>query len=325
MRHDVAELESPEPKPWTVTLTRAEITRLSPESWAFLEYRSPVDQAIIRRMSDGRPTLGGKEPGNWGTVLFTDFAHRFTYNATRDRDLWTDPANGRVYTTTSVLGAGASSLRETGLLTAMRTAGFVPVYEGKHVEQYLVGIQPVRWWLNIEAAKAKYGRPPDDTATLVFRETASNTNERTCIAAVLPSGSAGSHTLCGLTVRHVSSGAACVVLNSLCFDYAIRFRTAGTHLSFTYMRPMPVPPADAVNALPVIESHMAWELNAPHVMADESLWPALWSVNRAVAQAYGLGPDDFAHILASFPVMARKRVAFVAYLRERVKNWKGNG
>jgi hypothetical protein len=322
MRQDLAELETAGPKPWTVTLSRDEIARLSPESWAFLEYRGPRDQDIIRKMSTGRPTLGGEEPGNWGTELFTDFAHRFTYNATRDRDLWTDPASGRCYTPASVLGARAEELRNTDLRSAMRTAGFVPLYEGKHIEQFLVGIQPVRWWASIDAAKAKYGRPPDDTPMLVFRETASNTNERTCIAAVLPAGSAGSHKLSGLLVGNVGAVQACSVLNSLAFDYALRFRTAGTNISFTYMRPMPVPPAAMVNALPVIETRMAWELNTSHVTADQSLWPALWSVNRAVAQAYGLGPDDFAHILASFPVMARKRAAFVAYLREHVAEWK---
>jgi hypothetical protein len=36
-----------------------------------------------------------------------------------------------------------------------------------------------------------------------------------------------------------------------------------------------------------------------------------------VAEAYGLDADDFAHILASGPVMARERAAFVAYLKER--------
>ncbi len=322
MRHDLAELEATGTKPWTVTLSRDEIARLSPESWAFLEYRGPRDQDIIRRMSAGRPTLGGEEPGNWGAELFTDFAHRFTYNATRDRDLWTDPANGRCYTPASVLGARADGLRDTDLLSAMRTAGFVPLYEGKHIEQFLVGIQAVRSWVSVEAAKTKYGRPPDDTPMLVFRETASNTNERTCIAAVLPVGSAGSHKLSGLLVRNVSAVQACSVLNSLAFDYALRFRTAGTNISFTYIRPMPVPPAKVAGALPVIETRMAWELNASHVMADESLWPALWSVNRAVAQAYGLDADDFAHILASFPVMARKRAAFVAYLQERVADWR---
>lgn len=45
-------------------------------------------------------------------------------------------------------------------------------------------------------------------------------------------------------------------------------------------------------------------------------------MNRVVAEAYGLGPDDFEYILSTFPVFARKRPEFYAYLQERVKEWK---
>ncbi len=43
-------------------------------------------------------------------------------------------------------------------------------------------------------------------------------------------------------LEKVDPQAALVVLNSLCFDYALRLRTAGTNVSFTYIKPMPVPP-----------------------------------------------------------------------------------
>jgi hypothetical protein len=52
---------------------------------------------------------------------------------------------------------------------------------------------------------------------------------------------------------------------------------------------------------------------------------AVWRANRAVAQAYGLGPDDVEHILSTFPVFARQRPAFYAYLQERVREWKKEG
>lgn len=41
--------------------------------------------------------------------------------------------------------------------------------------------------------------------------------------------------------------------------------------------------------------------------------------------AYGLTADDFAHILFTFPVFARKRPAFYAYLLARVQEWKEEG
>jgi len=193
------------------------------------------------------------------------------------------------------------------------------------VDQFLVGIKPIRWWLSVEAAERKYGKPPRSEATLVFRETASNTNERTCIAAVLPPFSAGAHTLSGVLVENVAPEAAAIVLNSVCFDFALRLRTAGTHVSFTYMRPMPVPPADVVNRLPRIPTYLAWATDLGHITENHEIWPLLWEANRAVAEAYGLGPDDFDHILdpeCRFRTFARKRPEFFAYLRQRLEEWK---
>jgi hypothetical protein len=320
MRHDLAELEGGGARPWLVHVTAEEIRRLSPETLAFLEYRSPRDQEIVQRMYAGRPTLGGAGGGAWDVQFFTDRQRFLIYNGSRDKDLWTDPKTGQLWTPKLVLGEEPDDPGET--LLRMREKGFRPVFEGKHVEQFLVGVKPVRWWLAVAQAVEKYGRGPRDEATLVFRETASNTNERTCIAAVLPPGSAGSHKLSGMLIDSVDQDAAAAVLNSLCFDYALRMRTAGTNVSFTYMRPMPVPPTDVTNGLPRIPTQLAWERGIAHVTEDEALWPDLWAANRAVAEAYGLGPDEFAHILESFPVFARKRAAFHTWLRERLAEWQ---
>lgn len=47
--------------------------------------------------------------------------------------------------------------------------------------------------------------------------------------------------------------------------------------------------------------------------------------HRAVAETYGLGPSDFAHILSALPVFARKRPAFFAYLLQRLDEWGTGG
>jgi hypothetical protein len=320
MRHHLAELADDVPKPWAVTITRTEIERLSPETLAFLEYRSPDDQAIVARMYESGVTLATDDARGWGAELFTDLAHALIYNTSRDRELWTDPSTDKLYSPDRVLGDAPGSGGE--ILTNMRRRGYWPVFEGKHIDQFLVGIKPVRWWLSVAQAEKKYDRRPRAEATLVFRETAANTNERTCLAAVLPAESAGSHKLTGVLVTRVSVDAAATVLNSLCFDYALRLRTAGTSVSFTYIKPSPVPSASVVNRLSVLQTRLAWQTGIEHITEDEGTWPVLWEANRAVAEAYGLSPDDFEHILGSFPVMARKRPAFVAYLRGRLAEWR---
>jgi hypothetical protein len=321
MRHDLAELEDDATRPWTVHLTRKEIEELSPETLAFLEYRSPRDQEIVRRMSVGKPTFGGKR-GVWGTRLFSWGAHELIYHAAIDKDLWTLPRTRTLNSPTAVLSADAPD-RPAELLPAMRSAGYWPVYEGKHVEQYLVGVKPVRWWLSVAEAQEKYDRPPRDEATLVFRETARNTDQRTCIAALLPAGAAASHTCTGAEFEHVEPEAAAVVLNSFCFDFLLRLRSAGTHVSFTYILPVAVPPADVANRLPRLETRFAPTLGITHVSEDQAAWPALWAADRAVAEAYGIGAEDFGHILESFPVWRRKRAALAAYYAARLDEWRG--
>ncbi len=318
MRHALAELEDDAPKPWQVRITRDEIERLSPETLAFLEYRSPRDQEIVHRMHEGRPTLGSDEPGSWGARFISWRQHEMIFNSAEDKDLFTD-ASGKLATPEKVLGAEPGSVAET--IEKMRERGYWPVFEGKSIDQWLVGTKPIRWWLSVERAEAKYGRKPRAEATLVFRETASNTNERTCIAAIIPVHSAASHRLTGMLLGGVDSAAGACVLNSFCFDYALRKRTAGTNISFTYMRPTPVPAADVVNRLPGIQTRLAWESGLTHTTGDESLWPLLWDTNRAVAEAYGLGPADLAHILDSFPGVKKKRPAFFAYLQSRLAEW----
>ncbi|WP_326541209.1 Eco57I restriction-modification methylase domain-containing protein [Pseudorhodoferax sp.] len=319
MRHDVEELEVQGPQPWQVQMRREEVEQVSPETLTFLEYRSARDQEIVRKMATGRPTLGGKGTGSWGTRLFTDRAHELIFNATRDKDLFAHPGNGRLHTPRSVLGREPADFDET--LERMREQGFWPVFEGKHVDQFVVGTKPIRWWLSVEQAEKKYDKPPRELPTLVFRETARNTDERTCIAALLPAHAAGSHTLTGVVAEHVDAAAA-TVLNSFCFDYALRMRTAGIHVSFTYILPMPVPAARAVAALPRLATVAAWQAGIQHLADERAHWLPLWQANRAVAQAYGLDADDFAHILASFPGFARKRAPLHAFFLEQLAAWR---
>lgn len=324
MRHHVTELAEAGPKPWVVRVRRSEVEAFSPETLAFLEFRNPRDQEIVRKMSVGRPTFGGAGKGSWGTRLISWRQHEIVYNASEDKDLFTGPATRRLHSPRSVLGDGVPD-DAAELLQAMQAAGYWPVYEGKHVEQYLVGVKPVRWWLSVAQAEDKYDRAPRQAPTLVFRETASNTNQRTCIAAVLPAGAAASHKLTGVVVEEVEADLALVVLNSMCFDFLLRLRSAGTNVSFTYIRPVPVPSARVVNGLPRITTRFAPGTGLRYLTDDMETLPSLWKAERAVAEAYGLDPDDFAHILETFPVWLRKRPEAGEFYRARLEEWRVEG
>jgi hypothetical protein len=319
MRHDLAELSQPGPHPWEVEISAPDVRNLSPESFAFLEYRGPRDQEIVRKMYSCSVRLGDSCDGAWGTTLISWRAHEAVFNASEDKDLWTDPVTGRLYEPAVLLGSVPRD--PSALIEEMNRRGFFPVYEGKHIEQFIYGTKPIRWWLNVERARKKYTGAAPNEPVLVLRETASNTNQRTCIAAILPPGSAAAHTLTAVKTSHLDPSAAATVFNSLAFDFALRLRTAGTHISFTYMEPMPVPPGALTDALPRISTINASKEGCQFITDRRDLWPEVWQTNRAVAEAYGLSADDFGHILASFPSFARKRPEFYAFLIEQVRQW----
>lgn len=329
MRHDLAELTDDGPKPWMVLVRRAELERLSPGTLAFLEYRSPRDREILLKMygydAEGnpvtpRPLLGDQGPGTWNARFYREF------DMTNDRDLWTDPKTGKLWNPRQILGPVPGTTDRPPyydpaafpeIRARMAAADFWPLYEGKHIEQFLVDIKPIERWVSLAACERKYGNPPDSSPKLVFRDIARNTDERTCIAAVLPERSCANHKLPIIRCEGAAEMSLLLVLNSLPFDFAVRLRAGSTSLTFSHLSRCPAPAASDVTS-PDLRQTSAVE----HITDATDRWTDLWLSNRAVAEAYGLGPDDFEHILSTFPVFARKRPAFYAYLLERLEEWR---
>lgn len=346
MRHDLAELDAtaryrepgqekvtPFAAPWIVPIRRRELERLSPGTLAFLEYRNPRDREILLKMygydAEGnpvnpRPLLGDQGSGTWNARFYTEF------HMTNDRDLWTDPKTGKLYNPRQILGPVPGTTSQPPyydpkawpeIRERMAEKGFWPLYEGKHIEQFLVDIKPIERWVSLEACEKKYGRLPDPGPKLVFRAIASNTNERTCIAAVLPERSCANDKLPIIDARPVSPDVAATVLNSLVFDFGIRLRVSTT-LNFTHVSRAAVPSPESLASLVPHPTFSVARESTLNLGDDKRDWEPLWEANRAVAEAYGLTPDDFEYILSTFPVFARKRPAFYAYLQERVQEWK---
>jgi hypothetical protein len=247
---------------------------------------------------------------------------------TDDRALWTRP-DGKLWWPKEVCGLdwpADLAIPFVDVRSAMLAKGFWPLYEGKQIDQWLVDVAPVVRWVHLEKCRT----PPDPGAKLVFRDIASNTNERTCLAAILPARSCANHKLPMLSSTVLPANTLCTVINSISFDFLVRSRSAGTSLTWTALSRVPVPPPDVLRTLTGILSRSAasgdWrgasESDRIALANDPACFDELWRNEKAVAQAYGLDADDFAHILASFPVMARKRAPFVAYLRERVEEWR---
>lgn len=323
MRHEIEELSDDGPKPWTVIIRKPELERLSVGTLAFLEYRSERDREIVLKMygllpgMEPRPLLGDQGPGTWNAKFYTEF------HMTSDRDLWTRP-DGRLWTPREICGfdwPADSSIPFTEVRAAMEAKGFWPLYEGKHIEQFLVDIKPVERWVNIEKAESKIGRPLDPGRKLVFRDIARNTDLRTMIAAVLPERSCANNKLPIIKYDALSPSVAVSVMNSFAFDFALRFRVSST-LNFTHVSRVAVPFPDDGDALKAFAGNASIPLGTEHIGDWPTAWDTVWILNRSVAEAYGLTAMDFEYVLSTFPVFARKRPAFFAFLQGEVKKWK---
>ena len=243
MRHELAELESGPPAGVQVLIRKSEIEQLSPGSFAFLEYRTAKDRELVLRMyglmpgASPRPHLDARIAGAWNARAYREF------HTTDDRELWTRD-DGRLWTPREICGTDWPADRTIpfeDVRAEMAEAGFWPVYEGKQIDQFLVDVKPVERWVSLEAVKKKYGKLPNPNPRIVFRDIARNTDERTCIAAVLPDKSCCCHTLTTFEAEGLDLGVAVAVLNSFAFDFLVRLRTAGTHLSWTFLSRVAAP------------------------------------------------------------------------------------
>jgi hypothetical protein len=162
---------------------------------------------------------------------------------------------------------------------------------------------------------------PPNKRRLVIRRPTRNTDERTCIAALLPEQSCFGDTLTAVDVEQDKQNLLLVILNSFALDYEVRQRVAGRDLRPYQLSVLAVPPPSSLEfSQPV--TCISQGGKTQWVYEIERHWELLAEVELAVAEAYGLDADDVEHILSTFPVFARKRPAFSAYLLERVAEWR---
>ncbi len=289
------------------------IRRLSPDSLSVMEFRNLVDVAICERMLRF-PMLGESIEGTW-SVSFTQ-----EFNMTTDSPLFL-----------STHGKGRQ-----------------PLFEGKMIWQFDHQYLSARYWINeADGRKSLLGRDKDNgqmldyqVPRLGFRDIASNTNERTMIAAIIPPAFHGNKLP---TVRvfdrlgtRLLTGSQQLFLagvwNSFVIDAMVRMKVTTT-LNFFYIYQLPVPrltkkdPAFApivARAAKLICTTPEFDDLAREVglgsHAEGVTDPAARATLRAeldglVAHLYGLTEDEFAYVLTTFPLVAQpvKDAALAAF------------
>lgn len=271
------------------------IRRLSPDSLSVMEFKSELDVQIAEKMLRF-PLLGEQIPGTWNLKLSTEF------HMTNDSHLFrTEPGPGRL-----------------------------PLYEGKMIQQFDAHFANPRYWVDEgDGRKALLGKLDDQHQEMDYqrfrlgiRSVASNTNERTLIATLLPQ-----NVFCGNSLI-VSKGDSlkpnmllfCVaILNSLVVDWLIRQKVT-TNINMFYLYQLPVPRSTTIE----FDQRLTITTSARLVCTDPR-FERLLEVNMLdkckkgesesfirtqlrseldarIAHLYGLSELEFTHVLSTFPL-----------------------
>jgi hypothetical protein len=275
------------------------IRRLSPDSLSVFEFKSGLDVQIAEKMLQF-PLLGEDRDDAWNLKFYREF------DMTNDSALFKEsPGNGRL-----------------------------PLYEGKMISQFDHGFAEPRYWIpEKNGRKALIGSVRDtgqeldyQRFRLGFRDVASSTNERSCIATIIPRRVFVGNTL---PVHVASAGTApslaeivfiTAVFDSFVFDWMIRKKITN-HLNFFYVYQMPVPRLSASDpAFDPIVKRVARLICTTDEFDDLAKvigikghkQRATASADRArlraeldglIAHMYGLTEAEFSHVLSTFPIV----------------------
>ncbi len=279
------------------------IRRLSPASLSVLEFKHDADVRIAEKMIRF-PPLGRQEDDKWNLALTSEF------HLTNDSYLFkTVPGTGRL-----------------------------PLYEGKMIHQFTHLLAAPRYWVDEqEARQALRGRSRRgrgemldyQTYRLGFRAIARNTDNRTIIVGPIPR-----NVFCGnsMLVCANNNSSACAtpeaelllmqaLLNSVTVDYYAR-QMVSANINMFYIYQLPVPRLTAADPAfaPIVARAARLVCITPEFadlarsvgLRDHTAGatdPATRARLRAeldgmIAHLYGLTEEEFAHILATFPLVA---------------------
>lgn len=189
-----------------------------------------------------------------------------------------------------------------------------------------------RYWVPAAEVASRLSECWSHDWLLGWRDICRSTDERTVVVSIVPPIAVG-HTTPLMFPRAESRLTACLYANlcSFSLDYAARQKVGGTHLTYGYLKQLPVlPPRTYDDAAPweravkvrdwilprVLElTYTAWDLEAFGADVGHHGPPFRWdSARRAVLRAeldaaffllYGLSRDDTAYVMETFPIVRR--------------------
>ena len=178
-----------------------------------------------------------------------------------------------------------------------------PVVEGRHLSPFRVSLDRVTRVADPDRASSRLGDPARAArARLAYRDVAAATNRTTLIAAIVPARTVTVHTVFCLRDRLPlpEQRVLCALLNSFVANYLAR-RWVTTHVTTAI-----------VEALPI-----------PRIGRHSPLFRRLH--DAALALAFGITDEEYAHVLTTFPLFAaaERLAAAERFSRRRLReSWR---
>lgn len=191
------------------------------------------------------------------------------------------------------------------------------------IERTALPAPNVRFWVDSTSAHEFLVRKRADPGwTIVVRDYARATDERTAICAICPV-TVPIQPLNGVTVSSAREASVAVgAINSFAYDFIVRQRVPGQHFNVTIMNEIPLPPAGEMEDFVIDRSfELTYTVGTLSSLAQELLQvndpppPFRWIPERreilrveldaAMFHLYGLTREEVEHVMDSFAVVRK--------------------
>ncbi|MCE2471345.1 MAG: restriction endonuclease [Anaerolineae bacterium] len=194
-----------------------------------------------------------------------------------------------------------------------------------------------RYWVDEREVEARLEHW-DRGWLLGFRDVTNTTNERTGIFSVIPISAVG-HAMPLMYVAEADNLIPAILsgFDNLPFDYSARQKVGGIHLTYGYLKQLPVIPShtytpallDFIRPRVLELTYTAWDLQPfardlgydgpPFVWDDERRFLMRCELDALYFRLYGIERADVDYIMDTFPIVKRKdKAAQGEYRTKRV-------
>ena len=335
------------PDRYVLNYPAARVAQFSPNSKAILEIRSDRDLLVLEKMYANGILLGDQSDRGWGIQYATEFHMTADSKLFPPRPQW--EAKGYRADEYGHWLKGdwyelAGTVPDNAILSSDRTHYIkisnvedvaLPFYEGRMLGQFdfsqkgwVSGKSITAIWRDINF-DSKVIEPQycisiqsyDRNRKVVFMDITASTNARTMIAVKINDNHPCGHSVSTLQTSE-STLALSAILNSFTYDYIVRGRSGGLHLSLFVIEDTPLCLPEQSKILTLFAAKLTLTSNLfapdwqnlrrdlmPKGQSEKRSYYSLWAVtpyerlrlrsilDAIVAELYGLEIEDFAWIL----------------------------